>query len=234
MSKICSLCGTHNDDNATACAVCGAAFDELVAEFAPAESNPTPAPQAVKPSERKPDFIFIIKKNIIPISAAVAGILFLIILISCVSSGGGYRSVTKKTVEYCYKSQKYDKMPKLTSRIVRDSFEERFNEQADEELSEKFENTFEYYVGYFENELESSNYSVKYKIEKEKNLSKTKREEVLRKYINEDELKDYKLVKEVDVTVTAKKGPYSEEQNLILYLVKEKGSWKIIDVAAGF
>ena len=219
MSKFCSNCGTQLDDAAVVCGNCGASVGKPsgVAGVLPANLNTDK-----------------IKKIAIPVCAGVLALIVLIIAISAISSHSGYRGIVNKVITYGYKNQKYEKFPKFTSKMVLDYYEDiagNSDEDAEEMISDIYETVFDSCSDYFEEELETSKYGIKYKVEKVKDLNKTKRESKLYKYLDEDEYDNYEKMKEIKVNVTAKKGSRDEDVDLYIYIVKEKGGWKLLDVS---
>lgn len=178
------------------------------------------------------------KKKLIGIAAvAVVAIIILVILIAIIAGSGGYKKTVKKymavwTTMDEEKSVKnlWKLYPEEVREAMIEEYEDYYDIDGEDEFYEQIAEDMESTIDYLDDEY-NEGWKLSYKIEKVKDLSDRKVEELQDTYDDSDyELdKAIKAAKKVDleVTIKSKNGKDKDKEDMTIYLIKVGGSWYI-------
>ncbi len=255
MARFCTKCGAPLNEQSAFCTTCGAPNVPVAPEAAPipaapvvqnvppVQQNTVPvsAPVAPKSSNFFTDlwdkvqkfcvnFIEMGKKDpkvfIVP-GAILVGVIVLIVVLSLVLGGGGYKSVLN---DYCDLLEgNAAKIEKMAPKEYWEWYEDEYDDSVDD-LIDEFE---EYYeddiIDMLEDEL-GDNIKVSYEIKKEKEL-KDKVLEGIAEGLDDQYDIDAKVTKGYDLKIkmTIEGSDDDESSTLELSVVKINGKWYLIN-----
>lgn len=210
MAKFCGNCGTELDDNAKVCGNCGTPLDDGVSNISGIEYKHTDP-------EKKKKIKKVIKRILTAIISAV------VIAVVCISvlSFTGYKGMIRKVMK-AYKNYDIDALVDMSSDMY-------FYREED-----YVEEYFEYSVGsdldFYEDSVGHS-YKLSYEIKEIYTLSDRKFSEMIDTIAGFYSDFDADIIQKIvvaDITVTAKQGSKSVDNDVQITLSKEGNSWKVL------
>lgn len=211
MAKYCGNCGKSLDDAAKVCGYCGTPFGTAASTTI-----------YVDPEKKAKQ-----KKLLVAIVAAVAAVAVLITAITAVSNLVGYKGVVRRTVN-AIEDYDIDALINLTSELRLDVYDY----YGGEAIENMYESQLTALLDLYEDKT-GGDFRLSYEIEDVEELSDRK----VDTYVDNlhsmfDDLGSYKIDKilVVELDVTAKDGRDKYESDLELYLIKEDGKWKLLQI----
>lgn len=208
MAKFCGNCGAKLDEDAKVCGQCGTPLDGV--------STKIPGLKIVDPEKQKK-----MKKRVKLCFGLIAIILIAVVAVNIASNFMGYKGLLRKVMA-AYKGYDIDTLVSLSSDMYY---------YGDEDFVDYY---FTYNVGEDLDSFESSvghNYSLTYKVDETYTLSDRKLDTLLdaiESTYSDFHVSTIKKVVVAEITVTAKQGSKSVNQNLQITMTKEGGSWKLL------
>lgn len=212
MAKFCGNCGTELPDDARICGQCGAPVDG-----APKTAGTT----YVDPEKKKKT-----QKRIAIAAGAVAAIVLLIVVIRLIVGSSGPKGMVKKVMK-AYEKCDIEALVDMSSDV--------YLEMGDDYAEDHFDSRVNSDLDYLEDEV-GVNYELKYEIVDSYEL----KERDFKKLVNnfENYYRDYDVdaisaVYAAEIEVTAVKGKRDETIDRVVTLIKERGKWRLLDIAYG-
>lgn len=210
MAKFCANCGAEMADTDRVCGQCGTP--------APVESVPVaPIGEEVTADSKN-------NKIIVLVAAAIVAVVALVVIVNIVSNFTGKKGVIRKMCNAIVKED-IDALDAIDSSISEEIYEASYGDDYLDVYEKRVENTldtFEDKVGEIK--------SVKFEIVDETEYSDRKMEDI-KEELEDDfnmDTSDIKKIVETKVKLTVKGKKKSASYTVDdLYLVKEKGGWKI-------
>jgi len=208
MAKFCGNCGTQLDDNAKICGNCGTPLDGT--------STNIPGLKVVDPEKQKK-----IKKTVKRVVGLAILVVVAIIAFNIVSQFTGYNGLLRKVMT-AYENYDIDTLISLSSDMYY---------YGEEDWVESY---FEYSVGDDLDSFESSvghSYKLTYEVNETYVMSERKVDEMLSEIEYSYSDFDVSVIEEVvvaDLTVTAKQGSKSVNQDMNIVMTKENGTWRLL------
>ena len=208
MAKFCGNCGTQLENNAKICGNCGTPLDGA--------STNIPGLKVTDPEKQKK-----MKKTVKRVVGLAILVAVAIIAFNIVSQFTGYNGLLRKVMT-AYENYDIDTLVSLSSDMYY---------YGEEDWVEYY---FEYSVG---DDLDSFESSVghSYKLTYEVNVTYVMSERKVDEMLSEIEYSysdfDVSIIEEVvvaDLTVTAKQGSKSVNQDMDIVMTKENGTWRLL------
>lgn len=242
----CKNCGNQVPEGVAFCAACGTPVTAAPAAAAPAYA--AAAAPAAAPAAPKSD-----KSALIKLIAVIAAAAIVLGLLIALLGGGSAKSVAKKYVKAEIEgdmkaaySLMVGKMQKYVENEVYDDYEdelfEYMEEACDEEdINVKINNWNQYYKAYKKltkaemNEQYGKGYKVTIEVRDIEDIRNSELEEIQEGY-DDDDLEDYvnpdkiKKGKKVTVKVIIDGKEDTTTEDVVVYVVKYKGKWKVADI----
>lgn len=225
MSKFCKNCGVEMEENTVLCTNCGAIEkrSEILPEEVRIERSPViqVVEKVTRTVKENPKFFAFC-------GAVVAIFLVIVVLVSNLLGGGGYKKAVKNYMDVSFKG-KADKIEKLAPKEYWDFIKKENKEFTVEELIKATEERSDATLKALEDKF-GEKAKVKYKIIDKDKLSKRKLNKI--KESIEDEFGiNKKLVKaccQVDVELSVKGSKDEFEDETEMTLIKIGGSWYVV------
>lgn len=208
MAKFCGNCGTQLEDNAKICGNCGTPLDGA--------STNIPGLKVTDPEKQKK-----MKKTVKRVVGLAILVAVAIIAFNIVSQFTGYNGLLRKVMT-AYENYDIDTLVSLSSDMYY---------YGEEDWVEYY---FEYSVGDDLDSFESSvghSYKLTYEINETYVMSERKVDEMLSEIEYSYSDFDVSVIEEVvvaDLTVTAKQGSKSVNQDMSIVMTKENGTWRLL------
>lgn len=208
MAKFCGNCGTQLEDNAKICGNCGTPLEGT--------STNIPGLKVVDPEKQKK-----IKKTVKRVVGLAILVVVAIIAFNIVSQFTGYNGLLRKVMT-AYENYDIDTLVSLSSDMYY---------YGEEDWVEYY---FEYSVGDDLDSFESSvghSYKLTYEVNETYVMSERKVDEMLSEIEYSYSDFDVSIIEEVvvaDLTVTAKQGSKSVNQDMNIVMTKENGTWRLL------
>jgi len=208
MAKFCGNCGTQLEDNAKICGKCGTPLDGASANI--------PGLKITDPEKQKK-----MKKTVKLVVGMVALVIVAVIAFNVVSQYTGYNGLLRKVMT-AYENYDIDTLISLSSDMYY---------YGEEDWVESY---FEYSVGDDLDSFESSvghSYKLTYEVNETYVMSERKVDEMLSEIEYSYSDFDVSVIEEVvvaDLTVTAKQGSKSVNQDMNIVMTKENGTWRLL------
>lgn len=208
MAKFCGNCGTQLDDNAKICGNCGTPLEGT--------STNIPGLKVVDPEKQKK-----IKKTVKRVFILAILVVVAIVAFNIASQFTGYNGLLRKVMT-AYENYDIDTLVSLSSDMYY---------YGEEDWVEYY---FEYSVGDDLDSFESSvghSYKLSYEVNETYVMSERKVDEMLNEIEYSYSDFDVSIIEEVvvaDLTVTAKQGSKSVNQDMNIVMTKENGTWRLL------
>lgn len=208
MAKFCGNCGTQLEDNAKICGNCGTPLDGA--------STNIPCLKVTDPEKQKK-----MKKTVKRVLGLVILVAVAIIAFNIVSQFTGYNGLLRKVMT-AYENYDIDTLVSLSSDMYY---------YGEEDWVEYY---FEYSVGDDLDSFESSvghSYKLTYEVNETYVMSERKADEMLSEIEYSYSDFDVSIIEDVvvaDLTVTAKQGSKSVNQDMNIVMTKENGTWRLL------
>lgn len=208
MAKFCGNCGTQLEDNAKICGNCGTPLDGA--------STNIPGLKVIDPEKQKK-----VKKTVKRVLGLAILVAVAIIAFNIVSQFTGYNGLLRKVMT-AYENYDIDTLVSLSSDMYY---------YGEEDWVEYY---FEYSVGDDLDSFESSvghSYKLTYEVNETYVMSERKVDEMLSEIEYSYSDFDVSIIEEVvvaDLTVTAKQGSKSVNQDMNIVMTKENGTWRLL------
>ncbi len=208
MAKFCGNCGTQLEDNAKICGNCGTPLDGA--------STNIPGLKVTDPEKQKK-----MKKTMKRVVGLAILVAVAIIAFNVVSQFTGYNGLLRKVMT-AYENYDIDTLVSLSSDMYY---------YGEEDWVEYY---FEYSVGDDLDSFESSvghSYKLTYEVNETYVMSERKVDEMLSEIEYSYSDFDVSIIEEVvvaDLTVTAKQGSKSVNQDMDIVMTKENGTWRLL------
>ena len=208
MAKFCGNCGTQLEDNAKICGNCGAPLDGV--------STNIPGLKVTDPEKQKK-----MKKTVKRVVGLAIFVAVAIIAFNVVSQFTGYNGLLRKVMT-AYENYDIDTLVSLSSDMYY---------YGEEDWVEYY---FEYSVGDDLDSFESSvghSYKLTYEVNETYVMSERKVDEMLSEIEYSYSDFDVSVIEQVvvaDLTVTAKQGNKSVNQDMNIVMTKEDGTWRLL------
>lgn len=208
MAKFCGNCGTQLEDNAKVCGNCGTPLDGA--------STNIPGLKVTDPEKQKK-----MKKTVKRVVGLVLFVAVAIIGFNVVSQFTGYNGLLRKVMT-AYEKYDIDTLVSLSSDMYyygeEDWVDYYFNYSVGNDLD-----SFEASVGH--------SYKLTYEINETYVMSDRKVDEMLSEIEYSYPDFDVSIIEKVvvaDLTVTAKQGSKSVNQDMNIVMTKENGTWRLL------
>ncbi len=214
MAKFCGNCGTQNEDAANVCGNCGTPF-----EAAPVAVEAAPV-AVVADAEKQAK----LKKLAILIGAGVAGLIVVVYVIWLILHLLSPKPVLDTFMDGLFKCNG----EKIVGVMAECQLEQL--EEYDIDAEDRWGDVAESFVEMMEDEV-GSDPKFSFTVEDEEKVKKNKYDDLFGEdYEDYMEDNDITEVYAYDLEIKAEKKGDDEKQDLKIYMVKEKGSWKVYDI----
>lgn len=207
MAKYCGNCGSQMDDDARVCGQCGTPFENMVGNV--------PGVREENPEKWKK-----VKTLCKCVAALVIAVVILVEAVSVVSRYTGYNGLIRKVVR-AYTDYDIDALVFVASDIYRESSdlgESYFERSVGSDLD-----AFEIGTGH--------NYELTFETDEVYTLSDRRLAVLLKEIQTAHPDYDIEMIERVvvaELTATARQGNRFMDREVILYLCKENGEWKLL------
>ena len=208
MAKFCGNCGTQLEDNAKVCGNCGTPLDGA--------STNIPGLKVTDPEKQKK-----MKKTVKRVVGLVLFVAVAIIGFNVVSQFTGYNGLLRKVMT-AYEKYDIDTLVSLSSDMYYYGEEDWVDYYFDYSVGNDLD-SFEASVGH--------SYKLTYEINETYVMSERKVDEMLREIEYSYPDFDVSIIEKVvvaDLTVTAKQGSKSVNQDMNIVMTKENGTWRLL------
>ena len=208
MAKLCGNCGTQLEDNAKICGNCGTPLDGATTNM--------PGLKVTDPEKQKK-----MKKTVKCVVGLAILVAVAVIAFNIVSQFTGYNGLLRKVMT-AYENYDIDTLVSLSSDMYY---------YGEEDWVEYY---FEYSVGDDLDSFESSvghSYKLTYEVNETYVMSERRVDEMLSEIEYSYSEFDVSIIEEVvvaDLTVTAKQGSKSVNQDMNIVMTKENGTWRLL------